>query len=90
MEQHPESKSNKKLFIILAIVAFLGVSAVACCGVAGWFGFTKVQDMDKTYYTECEDLNDSDECNTCCRDRGHSGHVHGEMINEEGKTCGCI
>ena len=88
MSEQPAEKKNTIVIVlvVLAAVTFLGV---ICCGVGGYFVYQGLEDMDKTYYAECEDLQEADDCHQCCRDKGHSGSLHGEIFNEEGKVCGC-
>lgn len=86
----PEKKSNKTVIIILVLVGVFGLSALVCCAGATFFGISAVGDMEKTYYTECENLENANACERCCSERNHSGHVHGEWINDDGKLCGCL
>lgn len=87
---NPAAK-NKKLFIIIAaVVGALALSAVVCCGGAFFFGFRAIDEIEKTYYPDCEHVATSDECSACCRKHGHSSSATGNMINEKGKNCGCF
>lgn len=87
-QEQPKKKNN--LIIILVVAGVFAFSAVACCGAALFFGFGAFSGMEKTYYAQCEYLEDSNACERCCRDRGHNGYAYGAFINEEDKTCGCL
>ena len=75
------------ILIVLAVMAFFGL---ACCGVGTWMGLSGIQNIEKTYYPECENAADPLSCENCCRDKGHNGHLYGEFLNEDGKVCGCF
>ena len=90
MEQQPQQKSNKTLFIVLGAIAVIGFISLLCCGVAGYFAYQAIDDMDFTYYSECENAADDVICSQCCEDKGHSGHAYGSFFHDDGKTCGCI
>lgn len=91
MAQQPQQGGNSKtILIVVAIIGVVGLFGLVCCVGGGFFLVKKGQDMDKTYYAECETLDDDQACSDCCRAHGHSGNVYGGFLNDEGKTCGCI
>lgn len=89
-QQPPQKSSNKGLIIgIVVVIGVVGLLGFVCCGAALYLGIGAVEDADRTYYAECEYLEDNDECRQCCRERGHSGTFYGSFINEDDKLCGC-
>lgn len=93
MEQIPARTSGSNVWKIAAIIALL--CACVCLGALGIFGgifgaiFSGISSMEKTYYPECE-TTAGNVCKTCCEQRGHNGYSAGELVNEPGKTCGCL
>ena len=91
MQQVPSKSDGKKVILIIGVVLLLlfGCGALVCVGsFAGLFGtFTSAS---KAYYPECETLQGSDACQSCCSRNGHSGYVSGEVLNEPGRPCGCL
>ena len=90
MDQQPPKKSNKTLFIVLGAIAVVGFISLLCCGVAGYFTYQAVDDMDFTYYAECENAPSDTACSQCCEEMGHNGQAYGSFFHDDGKTCGCI
>lgn len=89
-QQPPQKKKNTGLIIgIVVAIGFVGLMGLVCCGAAVYLGIGAVDDMELSYYPECEYLPDSNECDQCCDDQGHNGYVHGPFLNEDDKTCGC-
>lgn len=88
--ENPEKNKNKLFLIILIVLGVLGLSALVCCGGAFFFGSKKLNELEKTYYTDCENLVDGGQCGDCCRAHGHTGSVYGELLNDDGKSCGCF
>lgn len=87
-EQMPQKKSYTKL--ILIVLAVFGLMAFLCCGGLMFFGYRTATTMEKTYYPDCEMLTSSDECSACCNEHGHSGNISGNVLNDDGKECGCF
>lgn len=85
--ENPERTQNKLFLIVLGV---LGLFLLLCCGGAFFFGMTKLDEIEKIYHSDCENLVDGVQCEDCCRTHGHTGSVFGDFINDEGKTCGCI
>ena len=93
METQQPEDNKKTLKIVLIVLGVTAVLSLLCCGGAAFFGmgmFNELAEVEKTYYPECEQAQVSDACASCCKERGHSGHVFGDWINEEGKMCGCL
>lgn len=87
------SSGNKKkspIVYVLIACAALGFMGLICCGGLMFFGFNEIQNIEKTYYEECDAAVDDLTCNSCCSQRGHNGHIYGELFNDPGQTCGCL
>ncbi|RAL20736.1 hypothetical protein DL240_15575 [Lujinxingia litoralis] len=93
MEEEVVEGNKRTLKIVLIVLGAILAMSLLCCGGAAFFGvgiFSELADTAKTYYPACEELNDNSACSSCCRERGHTGHVFGDWVNEEGKMCGCL
>jgi hypothetical protein len=86
-----KSLGNKRtLIIVIAAVVVVFLGSILCC-VGGFGGMIySISSVEKTYYPECEQLSNIEECDACCKGQGAHGHIFGEFLNEEGKLCGCI
>ncbi len=85
--------NSKSLGLVVVVLVLLGLGC-ACLGGAGFFGgifalLAGVSGQPKTYYAECEML-PSEDCTACCQRHGHAASASGAMINDDGKTCGCM
>lgn len=87
-EQMPQKKSHTRL--ILIALAVFGLLAILCCGGVMFVGYRTATTMEKTYYPECETLDDNGACSACCKKHGHNGNVTGNLLNDDGKECGCF
>ena len=93
METEQREDNKKTLKIVLIVLGVTAVLSALCCGGAAFLGvgmFSELAEVEKTYYPACENLEDSEACSTCCRERGHNGHAYGDWINEGGRLCGCL
>ena len=90
MNAPPQDNSKKMLIIVVAVLGGIGLISMLCCGVFAYVGYDTVSNLERTYYAECEDLDDSQACQRCCSENGHNGFIHGAGFNDEGKACGCI
>lgn len=88
-QQSPTGKKHNLVTIIIALTVLIAVSVMCCMGGFGAMVFS-VFSAEKTYYAECEQVLSVEDCNACCKAKGHGGHAFGELINEEGKACGCL
>lgn len=88
-QQSPRGNKHNLLTNIIALSVLIVVSVMCCMGGFGAMVFS-VFSAEKTYYAECEQVSSFDECSACCKAKGHNGHAYGELINEEGKPCGCL
>lgn len=83
-------KKISPLVIVLILFGVMGFFGLVCCGVSTYMGIGAIQDMEKTYYDECQSAPDDLACGSCCTARGHQGHLYGEFFNEDGMVCGCF
>ncbi len=90
MNQQPPKKKNGLAIGFVVLIGVFVVAGMLCCGAATFFGISTAASADKTYYAECEYLENSEDCRRCCRDHDHSGNVNGAFLNEGDKTCGCL
>lgn len=95
MDNLPNQNSSSKtlIIVIITVVVLFGLAGAGCfClfGSALFGGLGMAGASEKTYYPECEMVGTSEECKTCCSMRGHSGQAYGNLINDDGKTCGCF
>lgn len=90
---NPSPSTPRPLALVLALVALigLGLAAVSFLVVAGVIAALLAQagQAPKTWYAECEQLR-SDDCSECCRAHGHNASASGALLNEGGRTCGCL
>jgi hypothetical protein len=93
MSGTPSSSSSRPLAVILGLVALVGlaIAAASFLVVAGVIAalLTQAGQAPKTWYADCEQLS-SEDCTECCRAHGHDGSASGELLNEGGRTCGCL
>lgn len=87
-----EPKNNTGKIVLIVAIVFVVLAGASCLCVIGGSVFGALglaAGVEKTYYPECENL-DNDECRTCCTSKGHSGQAIGNLLNDEGKNCGCL
>jgi len=82
--------SNKTIVLLIVVVGLVFMAFFGCIGAAVFGGLSLADQVERTYYPECETLASSEACERCCEAHGHSGHASGSLINEAGKTCGCF
>ncbi len=95
MENEPKSRNNTKIIIGVVLALFLLCSCVCggflLLGIGGLGGIAQqIKTAPKAYYEDCQQLNDSNECQQCCKLNGHNGHMSGAMLNDNGHLCGCL
>jgi len=88
-----DKKNNTAMIVVIVVVVLMGLGAASCfclfgAGMVGGLGM--IGSAEKTYYPACEMLDDSQLCKECCSRHGHNGHASGNLINEDGKLCGCF
>lgn len=90
MAQPDPPKKPPSLWLLLSFFGTLGLFGLICCAGAIYFGFQSLDGIEADYYEDCQDIGDSHQCSECCEKYNHNGHVHGELLNDDDKVCGCI
>ena len=87
----PKKKSTNFFLAGLMVLYMIGNCLVLALFVGGtYWVFDALSGIEKTYYEECQYIEENRECKQCCEEHGHNEIATGDFFTDGDRSCACI